>query len=165
MFPTDIWKYHFSVSSSTFMTASWMLIFVSAEPSWTILSIDRSEPRFESHTGGKVRKKNRKTIKMLAFLVNFRLDQIQNSSAQIKKMKARIFSSQMKENYFCWTLTDDARHKNVYYARHKNVLPPLDLTRILKSYQKRNDRRKFPGKIGATDTTWGKSRGLIGQKW
>ena len=32
-------------------------------------------------------------------------------------------------------LTDD---------RFKNVPPPTDLTRILKSYQKRNDWRKFP---------------------
>ena len=31
-------------------------------------------------------------------------------------------------------------------ARHKNVPPPLDLTRTLKSYHKRNDRRKFPEK-------------------
>ena len=38
------------------MTASWLPIFVSAEPSRTILSIDRSEPRFESHTRGKIRK-------------------------------------------------------------------------------------------------------------
>ena len=29
---------------------------MSAEPSRTILSIDRSEPRFQSHTGGKIRK-------------------------------------------------------------------------------------------------------------
>ena len=28
-------------------------------------------------------------------------------------------------------------------ARFKNVAPPLDLTKILKSYYKRNDRRKF----------------------
>ena len=45
---------HFSVSSSTFLTASWLPIFVSAEASRTILSIDRSEPRFESHAGGKI---------------------------------------------------------------------------------------------------------------
>ena len=32
-------------------------------------------------------------------------------------------------------LTDD--------GRHENVPPPLDLTRIFKSYHKRNDRRKF----------------------
>ena len=38
------------------MTVSWLPIFVSAEPSQTILSIDRSEPRFQSHTGGKIRK-------------------------------------------------------------------------------------------------------------
>ena len=35
-------------------------------------------------------------------------------------------------------LTDD--------TRHKNVPPPLDLIRILKSYHKRNDKRKFPEK-------------------
>ena len=29
---------------------------MSAEPSQTILSIDRSEPRFEIQTGGKIRK-------------------------------------------------------------------------------------------------------------
>ena len=38
------------------MTASWLPIFVLAKPSRTILSIDRSEPRFESHTGSKIRK-------------------------------------------------------------------------------------------------------------
>ena len=66
MFPTDFQKnldlppkfgyFHFSVSSSTFLTASWVPIFVSAEPSWTILSTDRSEPKFESYTGGKTLK-------------------------------------------------------------------------------------------------------------
>ena len=35
-------------------------------------------------------------------------------------------------------LTDD--------ARHENVPPSLDLTRILKSYHKRNDGRKFKEK-------------------
>ena len=40
--------------------------------------------------------------------------------------------------YFCQTFTDD--------ARLKNVCPLLDLTRILNSYHKRNDRRKFPEK-------------------
>ena len=62
------------------------------------------------------------------FFVNFWLNKIQNYSVQIKKMKDRIFSFQLKKNYRCRTLTDD--------ARHKNVLPPLDLTRILKSYHK-----------------------------
>ena len=40
------------------MTASWLPIFVSAEPSQTILSkyINRSKQRFESHTGGKISK-------------------------------------------------------------------------------------------------------------
>ena len=38
------------------MTAFWQPIFVPAEPSQTILSIDISEPRFESHTEGKIKK-------------------------------------------------------------------------------------------------------------
>ena len=29
---------------------------MSAESSWTILSVDKSEPRFRSHTVGKIRK-------------------------------------------------------------------------------------------------------------
>ena len=36
------------------MTAFWLPIFVSAETSRTILSIDRSEPRFERHAGVKI---------------------------------------------------------------------------------------------------------------
>ena len=71
-------------------------------------------------------------------LVNFYLNKIQNCSVQIKKMKGEIFSFQLKKKYFCQTFTD--------HARLKNVPPPLDLTRILKSYHKRNDRRKFPEK-------------------
>ena len=47
-------------------------------------------------------------------------------------------SIEKKKHYFCQTFTDD--------ARLKNVCPPLDLTRILNSYHKRNDRRKFPEK-------------------
>ena len=31
-------------------------------------------------------------------------------------------------------------------ARLENVPPPLDLTRVSKSYHKRNDRGKFPEK-------------------
>ena len=54
--PLKFGYFHFSVSSGTFMTASWLPIFVSAEPSRTMLSIDRSEPRFESHTRGKTRR-------------------------------------------------------------------------------------------------------------
>ena len=77
-------------------------------------------------------------MEISVFFVNFQLTQIQNCSVQIKKMKDEIFSFQLKKNYFCRTLTDD--------ARHKNVPPSLDLTRILKSYHKRNDIRKFPEK-------------------
>ena len=82
----------------------------------------------------EVIKKTLKTMKILTFFVNFLLNQIQNCSVQIKKMNYRIFGFQMKKNYFCQT-TDD--------ARHKNVPPPLHLARILKSYHKRNDRRKL----------------------
>ena len=55
-FTSKVWVFHFYVSFSTFVTASLLPIFVSAEPSRTILSIDRSELRFESHTGGKISK-------------------------------------------------------------------------------------------------------------
>ena len=48
------------------------------------------------------------------------LDQIQNCSIQIKKMRDEIITFQLKKHYFCRTLADD--------ARHKNVLSPLDLT-------------------------------------
>ena len=51
------------------MAASWLSIFVSLEPSQVILSIDRSEPRFEIHTGGKIRK-TLKTMEISTFFVN-----------------------------------------------------------------------------------------------
>ena len=68
---------------------------MSAEPSRTILSTDRSEPRFKSHTGGKG--KLAKMMGILMFFVNFRLNQIQNCSVHIKKMKDRIFSFELKK--------------------------------------------------------------------
>ena len=71
----------------------------------------------------------------MGFFANFQLNQVQNCCRQIKKMKARTFSFPLKK-YTCQSLTDG--------ARLKNVPPPLDLTRILKAYHKRNDRRKFP---------------------
>ena len=54
-------------------------------------------------------------------------------------MKKGIFSFQMKKKYICQTLKDD--------ARHKNVPPPLDMGRMLKSYHKRNDRKKSTEKL------------------
>ena len=74
-------------------------------------------------------------MEVATIFVNFRRNQIQNCSVQIKKMKDGILSFQFKKNYFCRMLTEN--------ARHKNVPPSLDLTRILKSYHNRNDRRKF----------------------
>ena len=82
--------------------------------------------------------KSLKTMEILMFFVNFYLIQIQNCSGQIKKMKDEIFSFQLEKKYFCQMFTENARLKNVPF--------PLDLTRILKSYHKRNDRRKFPEK-------------------
>ena len=82
---------------------------MSAEPSRTILPIDRSEPRFENDTGGKITKplKNDETV-----FVNFHLHQIQNCLGQIKKIKDEIFSFQLKKkNYFRQTFTDDVRLK------------------------------------------------------
>ena len=66
------------------MTASWLPIFVSTKPSQTMLLIDRSEPRFESYTGHKVRK-TLKNDENFAVFVNFQLNQIQNCSGQVKK--------------------------------------------------------------------------------
>ena len=56
IFEKSFGYFQFSVSSSTFLTASWLPIFVSVKPSRTILSIDRSEPKFENHAEGKIRK-------------------------------------------------------------------------------------------------------------
>ena len=130
--------FHFSSSSSIFLTAFWLPLFVSAESSRTILSIDRSEPRFESYTWGNITKTLKKKMEISTVFVNFHLNQIQNCSVQIKKMKDKIFSFQLKLKYFYQTLTDD--------AKLKNVPPSLDLTKILKSYHKRNDRTKFSEK-------------------
>ena len=113
-------------------TASWLAIFVSAEPSRAVLSIDRSEPRFESLAGGKIRiiKKNNKNFDIFCkFLIN----QIQNIFGQIKEMKDGIFKR----------ITTAERYDD---ARDKNVPPPLVLTWILKSYHKRNNRSKFQEK-------------------
>ena len=41
--PLKFEYFHFSVSSITFLTASWLPIFVSVRSSRTVLSIDRSE--------------------------------------------------------------------------------------------------------------------------
>ena len=43
------------MSSSILLSASWLAVFVSAEPSRTILLIGRSEPRFDGLTGGKIK--------------------------------------------------------------------------------------------------------------
>ena len=77
-------------------------------------------------------------MEILTVFVNLYLNQIQNCSVQINKTKDKIFSFQLKKNYFCQTFTDD--------ARLENAPTPIDLTRLLKSYHKRNDRRKFPEK-------------------
>ena len=59
---------------------------MSVKPSRTIFLIDRSAPRFESHTGGKIRKTLKNDGNFEVF-VNFRLNHIQNCSVQIKTMK------------------------------------------------------------------------------
>ena len=89
--------FHFSSSSSIFLTAFWLPLFVSAESSRTILSIDRSEPRFESYTWGNITKTLKKKMEISTVFVNFHLNQIQNCSVQIKKMKDQIFSFQLKK--------------------------------------------------------------------
>ena len=69
---------------------------MSTESRQTILSIDRSDPRFESNTGGKI-KKSLKSDENSTFFVNFRLNQIQNYSVHIKKVEGDIFSLQIKK--------------------------------------------------------------------
>ena len=44
------------MSSNTSLTAFWLSIFVSDQLSRTILTIDRSEPRFERYTGDRITK-------------------------------------------------------------------------------------------------------------
>ena len=61
------------MSSSFFLTPPLLPAFVPVEPCRTILSIDRSEPRIESHTGSKIRKTWKKTMKISTLFVNFRL--------------------------------------------------------------------------------------------
>ena len=75
-------------------------------------------------------------IDILGVFANFWLNQVQNCRGQIEKMKTGTltFPLKKKKNYACQSLTDG--------ARLKSVLPPLDLTRILEPYHKRNDRRK-----------------------
>ena len=134
MFSTDFWKklriYFWSLAIFTFL---WVLLLA---PSWQHLGcqflsvksselyywlIDLNKIQKSSHTGGQIGK----TLKNN----NFWLNQIQNSSTQIKKMKDEIFSFGLKKNKnFCQTSADN--------ARHKNVPPPIDLTRILQSYYK-----------------------------
>ena len=62
--PLKFGYFYFSMSSSTLLTASWVAIFVSAESSRTALLIDRSEPKFDGCTKGKIRitLKNNKNI-------------------------------------------------------------------------------------------------------
>ena len=65
-------------------------------------------------------------MKISMFFVNFQLHQIQNCSVQIKKMKDRIFSFQLKK-----TTSDELYQMTMLDI--KNGPPALDLTGILKS--------------------------------
>ena len=68
--------------------------------------------------------------------VNFWLNQIQNCSVQIKKMKDGIFIS--------FQLKNNASPKRLQKMLDWKIYP-LSLI-WLESYNKRNDRRKFPKK-------------------
>ena len=65
--PLKFGYFNFSVSSSTFLTAFWLVIFMSAESSHTILLINRYEPRFKSHAGGKISKTLKNNNNVLIF--------------------------------------------------------------------------------------------------
>ena len=62
---------------------------MSDEPSRAILSIDRSEPRFKSHTGDKITKTLKNDENFDGF-VNFQLHQIQNCFGQNKKQDNQL---------------------------------------------------------------------------
>ena len=96
--PLNFGYLHFSVSSSTLMTASWLASLVPAESRRILLSIGRSEPRFESHRGGKIgtNLKNNKHFDGFCFFF-FWLNQIQNCFGKIKKMKDEISSFELKK--------------------------------------------------------------------
>ena len=49
-------------------------------------------------------------MEILTFFVNFWLNQIENYSIRINKMKDGILSFQLKKNWFSQTLADDAGH-------------------------------------------------------
>ena len=85
------------MSSNTLLTASWLPIFLSAKSSRTVLLIDRSEPRFDGRTGGKIRMTLKSKENIDVFFNYFWLNQMQNCSGQIKKMKGWIFSFQLKQ--------------------------------------------------------------------
>ena len=65
--PPKFRYFHFSVSSSNFLTAFWLVILVSAESSHTILLINRYEPRFKSRAGGKISKTSKNNNNLLIF--------------------------------------------------------------------------------------------------
>ena len=76
-------------------------------------------------------------MEISTFFVNFGLNQIQNCSVEIQKMKDGIFIFQLKKIL----LLNVSRQ-----CQKKNVPPPLDLTRILKLYHESNDRKKLSEK-------------------
>ena len=91
--PQKFGYFHSSKSTSTFLTASWMSIFFQLSlVKLHYLLIDLNEPRFESHTKGKMRETLKNDGNLRAFFVNFWLNQIKDCSIQIKKMKEEIFS-------------------------------------------------------------------------
>ena len=129
--PLKFGYFHFSLSSSTSLTAFQLPIFL------TILSIHRSEPRFKRHTGGKITK-TLKNDGNFDGLCQFSAKSDSKFPSRSRNERQDIQLSIEKKITFVKCLQT--------MADLTNVPPPLDLTRILKSYHKRNDRRKFPEK-------------------
>ena len=90
-------------------------------------------------TGGKMTggRNSGKQSQFWCFLLIFSQIRFKIVPSTSRKWKTRYLAFNWK-SYFCRTSTDD--------SRHQNALPPLNLTRILMSYHKRNDKRKFPEK-------------------
>ena len=81
-------------------------------------------------------------MEISTFFVNFRLDQIKNCSVQIKKMKDRIFSFQLKKSHTIKWVTEENSWKNRSNQYHVRYIAWLDWSKTAKDFSV-NSCRKF----------------------
>ena len=106
--PLKFRYFHFSLSSRSSLIAFQLPIFVSAEPSQTILLIHRSEPRFKRHTGGKITK-TLKNNGNFDGLCQFLAKSDSKFPSRLRNERQDIQLSIEKKNYFCQMFTDNGR--------------------------------------------------------